>query len=184
MHGDLVSANFCQIHQIQTTEMEKKPLETAIKGSKSQMTQKATLNLNIQGFQLTRTFYVANIRQDIIFGEPILRFLQAEINVANNTCSIQPPGKNRFQLQMLNKSNPGTIYSAALYCPPTAETESENDSLSESETEIRPHDNYDSTTKSTKNPREELKKEIDQMGNINKDKALKQQLKTYRMHYM
>ena len=46
-NGDLISNRFCQLYNIPTKDMEKKLLETAVLGSKSMMTQKAEVELNI-----------------------------------------------------------------------------------------------------------------------------------------
>ena len=47
INADLISANFCFLNKIPTEEMDAKPLKTAIKGSRSTMTKKANVELNI-----------------------------------------------------------------------------------------------------------------------------------------
>ena len=54
INGDLISANCCFLNQIPTEDMDAKPLETAIKGSRSTMTKKATVELNMQGNKISR----------------------------------------------------------------------------------------------------------------------------------
>ena len=47
--ADLISAQFCHLHNISTEEMPPKSLFTAIKGSKSTITKKATMEVDVQG---------------------------------------------------------------------------------------------------------------------------------------
>src|SRR5438105_2053607 len=70
-NGNLISNRFCQLYNIHTTEMERKPLETAVLGSKSVMIHKADLDLDIQGYKAKIRFYVGNLKSwDAISGEP------------------------------------------------------------------------------------------------------------------
>ena len=46
--GDLISNNFCRLFKLPLTQMEKKLLETAIQGSKSPVTNKTIVLINIQ----------------------------------------------------------------------------------------------------------------------------------------
>ena len=81
--------------------MDAKPLETAIKGSRSTMTQKATVGLNIQGNEIRRTLYFSHLRDcDDMLGEPYLATRNVIMDVKNNKVSIQPTGKPREQLPM------------------------------------------------------------------------------------
>jgi len=72
--GDLISNNFCTQFKLPLTQMEKKPLETAIQGSRSPMTNKRTVVINVQGYEEERTFYAGNLRNwDAILGEPDIK---------------------------------------------------------------------------------------------------------------
>jgi len=106
--------------------MEKKPLETAIQGSRSPMIKKTTLLINVQGYEEERTFYAANLRNwDAILGEPALRKLKAIMNIHDNMISIQPPGIVRYNLIMLQKTVNDSIRSTAIWMKPTCGTASE-----------------------------------------------------------
>jgi len=71
--GDLMSNNFYTIFKLPLTQIEKKPLETAIQGSRSPMTNKTTVLINVLGYEEERMFYAANFRNwDAILGEPAL----------------------------------------------------------------------------------------------------------------
>ena len=106
INSDLISANFCFLNKIPTEDMDAKPLETAIKGSRSTMTKKANVELNIQGNKISRVFYVSNLRDwDAILGQPFLATLNVIMDVKNNKVSIQPIGKPRQQLYMLQKQS-------------------------------------------------------------------------------
>ena len=58
---DLISAQFCDLHNIRTEEMPRKSLFTAIQGCKSTMTKKATMEVDVQGHKEIRTFLVSNL---------------------------------------------------------------------------------------------------------------------------
>ena len=76
--------------------MDPKPLKTAINGSRSTMIKKATVEINIQGNEISRAFYVSNpIDWDAIFGQPFLATLNVIMDVKNNKVAIQPTGKLR-----------------------------------------------------------------------------------------
>ena len=106
INGELISANFCFLHKIPTKDMDAKPLETAIKGSRSTMTKKTTVELNRQGNKISRTFYVSNLSDwHAILGQPVLSTLNVIVDVKNNKVSMQPTGKPRQQLYMLQKQS-------------------------------------------------------------------------------
>ena len=70
------------------------------------MTKKATDELNIQANEISRTFYVSNlIDWDAILGQPSLATLNVIMDVKNNEVSIQPTGKPRHQLDILQKQS-------------------------------------------------------------------------------
>jgi len=106
--GDLISNNFCILFKLPLTQMEKKPLETAIQGSRSPMTNKTTVLINVQGYEKERTFYAANLRNwDAILVEPALKKLKVIMNIHHNMISIQPPGMGRYNLIMEQKTGNG-----------------------------------------------------------------------------
>ena len=95
--------------------MEKKPLESAIQGSRSPMINKTILLINVQGYEEERTFYAANLRNwDAVLGEPGLKKLEAIMNIHDNMISIQPPGMARDDLIMLQKTGNDSIRSVAM----------------------------------------------------------------------
>jgi len=123
--GDLIFNNFCTLFKLPLTQMEKKPLETAIQGSRSPMTNKTTVLINMQGYEEERTFYTGNLRNwDAILDEPALKKLKAIINIHDNMISIQLPGMTRYDLIMLQKTGNDSIRSAAMWMQPTCETAS------------------------------------------------------------
>src|SRR5437879_10834333 len=109
--------------------MQRKPLETAVQGSKSMMTQKAELDLNIQGYKVKIHFYVANLKTwDVILGEPALTELDAIMDIRHNTTSIKPKHQPRIELQMMQRSGDiDRIISAGLWMQPTAETDNDSE---------------------------------------------------------
>jgi len=63
MHGNLISNQFCNIYKIPTEKTDQKILGTAIKGSKSYISAKATVEVDLQGHKENITFYVANLNK-------------------------------------------------------------------------------------------------------------------------
>ena len=117
--------------------MEKKPLETAIQGSRLPMTNKTTVLINVQVYEEERTFYAANLRNwDAILGEPALKKLKAIMNIHDNMIRIQPPGMARYDLIMLQKTGNDSIRSAAMWMQPTCETASESSGHPHSDAEF------------------------------------------------
>jgi len=113
--GHLISNNFCTLFKLPLTQMEKKPLEIAIQGSKSPITNKTTVFINIQGYEEERTFYAATLRNwDAILGEPGLKKLKALMNIHNNMISIQRPGIGRYNLIITQKTGNDSIRSAGM----------------------------------------------------------------------
>src|SRR5437016_4435529 len=104
-NGNLISNRFCQLYNIPTTEMQRKPLETAVQGSKSMMTHKADLDLDIQGYKVKIPFYAANLKSwDVILGEPALTELDAIMDIKHNATSIKPKHQPRMELLMMKRS--------------------------------------------------------------------------------
>jgi len=134
--GDLISNNFCTLFKLPLIQMEKKPLETAIQGSRSPMTNKTTVLINIQGLEEERTCYAANFRNwDAILGEPALKKLKAIMNIHDNMTSIQPPGMARYDLIMLQKAGSDAVRSAAMWMQPTYESASKSSAHPHSDAE-------------------------------------------------
>ena len=87
------------IHKIPTKEIEKKSLNTAIKGSKGTINKSCKINLNWLGYTEIRTFYVAHLSGwDLILGEPALTSINAVISAGKSPVTIQPAGMERFTL--------------------------------------------------------------------------------------
>jgi hypothetical protein len=98
---DLLSNNFCTLFKLPLTEMEKKPLETAIQGSKSPVINKTTVLMNLPGYEAERSYYVTNLRNwDGISEELALKKLKAIINVHDHMIYIQPAGMSRYDIIM------------------------------------------------------------------------------------
>ena len=117
INGHFISANFFVLNKIPTEDMDAKPLETAIKGRRSTMTKKATVELNIQENQSRRTLYVSNLRdRDAILGQPFLATLNVILDMKHNMVSIQPTGKPRKQLYILPlQSNAVSTAACSIY---------------------------------------------------------------------
>ena len=92
MYVDLISDTYCTIYKLPLQEIKGDlPLTTAIKGSRSLINYKATVNLDIQGFKIERTLYVCHLQDwDIILGEPALTALRAIMEIVDNRVSIKP----------------------------------------------------------------------------------------------
>ena len=94
--------------------MPPKSLFTAIKGSKSTMTNKATIEADVQGRMEITTFIVSNLMdRDAIIGHLMLYHLNKVMNVKDNRVSIQPKGKMRYDLNMLDRVTDTLVMQAA-----------------------------------------------------------------------
>jgi hypothetical protein len=97
--GDLINSQFVYLYQIPTKTIEKKSLNTAIKGSKGTIDKTCEIKLNWNGYEETRTFYVAHLSSwDLILGQPALESVKAIIPAGQNPVTIQPDGMQRFAL--------------------------------------------------------------------------------------
>ena len=68
------------------------------------MTENVTIELNIERNEMSRIFYVSNLRDwDPILGQTSLATLNVIMDAKNNKVSIQPTGKPRLQLHMEQK---------------------------------------------------------------------------------
>ena len=87
--GNLISPQFCHLHNIPAVEMPPKSLLTATKGSKSTMTKKATIEVDVQAHKEIRILLIRNlIDWDAIIGHPMLPHLNTVMNVKDNRVSI------------------------------------------------------------------------------------------------
>ena len=60
--------------------------------------------MDVQGHREISTFLVSNLMYwDVIIGHPMLHHLNTVMNVKDNTVSIQPIGKMRYDLNMLDR---------------------------------------------------------------------------------
>jgi len=128
MNGDLISDTYCAVYKIPLQEIKGGlPLSTAIKGSRSTINHKATVNLDIQGYKIERTLYVCHLQDsDIILGKPALSALRAIMEIADNKVSIKPRhDQQRIYIDMVTKppTKQPIISSAANYLPPTVESD-------------------------------------------------------------
>src|SRR5438105_13165543 len=104
--------------------MQRKPLETAVQGSKSMMTHKAELDLDIQGYKVKIPFYVANLKSwNIILGEPALTELDAIMHIKQSATFIKLKDQSRMELKIMQRlGDSDRVISAAQWIQPTAET--------------------------------------------------------------
>jgi len=63
IHGNLISNQFCDMYKIPTEKTDQKILGTAIKGSKSYISTKATVEVDLQEHKENITFYMANLNE-------------------------------------------------------------------------------------------------------------------------
>src|SRR5437868_4470289 len=126
-NGNLISNRFCQLYNIPTTEMQRKPLETAVQGSKSIMTYKVDLDLDIQGYKVKIPFYIANKKSwDVILAEPALTELDAITDIRQNATSIKLKHQTRMELKMMQRSGDiDRVTSAAQRMQLTGETDND-----------------------------------------------------------
>ena len=112
--ADLILAQFCHLHNIPIEEMPPKSLFTAIKGSKSTITKKATIEVDVQGQKEIWTFLVSNLMDwDAIIDHPMLNHLNTVMNVKDNRVSIQLNGQMRYDLNILDRVTETPVMQAA-----------------------------------------------------------------------
>ena len=104
IHGNLMSANVCFRHQIPTEDMDVKSLTIAIKGRRSTITKKSTVELIIQGNKISGILYVPNLREwDTILVRAFFAAGNMIIDFRKQKVSIQAVWKRRTYLDMLWK---------------------------------------------------------------------------------
>ena len=78
------------------------------------MTNKATIEVVVQGLEEIRTFLVSNLMDwDAIIGHPMLYHLNTGMSVNDNRVSIQLTGKLRYDLNMLDRVTETRVLQAA-----------------------------------------------------------------------
>jgi len=116
--GDLISAQFVHLYGLPTYGIDKKSLNTAIKGSKGVIEKACDVRMDYGGYTKTRKLYVTHLAGwDMILGKPALTDLNALIPVGPKPVTIQPEGMARFALKEWRKAGlaMGQVTSAALF---------------------------------------------------------------------
>ena len=94
--------------------MPHKSLVTVIKGSKSTITKKASIEVDVQGHKGIRTCLDSNLKDwDAIMIHTMWHHLNTGMNVKDNRVSIQPRGKMRCDLHMLDRVTETPVMQAA-----------------------------------------------------------------------
>ena len=90
--ASLISSTYASTHNLPTIPFhDGVDVNLALQGSKGRSTHYVTVNLDIGGHIEPVTFCVAALADwDIILGEPLLRILKANIDVAKRTMTITP----------------------------------------------------------------------------------------------
>jgi len=115
---DLINAQFIHLYGLPTYGIDKKSLNTAIKGSKGVIEKACDIQMNYGGYTETRTLYVAYFAGwDMILGKPALTALNTVILARPKSVTIQPEGMARFALKEWRKAGlaTGQVTSAALF---------------------------------------------------------------------
>jgi len=98
-HRDVINAQFVHLYGLPTYGINKKSLNTAIKGSKSLIEKACDVQMDYGGYMETRTLYVAHLSGwDMILGKPALTALNALIPEGPKPVTIQPQGMACFAL--------------------------------------------------------------------------------------
>jgi len=116
--GDLINAQFVHLYGLPTYGIDKKSLNTAIKGSKGVIEKACDVQMDYGGYTETRTLYVAHLAGwDMILGKPALTALNTLIPAGPKPVTIQPDGMACFALKEWRKAGLaiGQVTSAALF---------------------------------------------------------------------
>jgi len=116
--GDLINSQFVHLYCLPTYGIDKKSLNTAIKGSKGVIEKAYDVQMDYGGYTETRTLYVVHLAGwDMILGKPALTALNALIPAGPKPVTIQPDGMARFAFQEWRKAGlpTGQVTSAALF---------------------------------------------------------------------
>ena len=112
--ADLISARFCNPHNIGTEEMTAKSLFTENKGSKSTITKKSSIEVDVQGYKEIRTFLLSNLmHRDAIIGHPMLHHLNTVMRIKDVRVRIHPAGKMRYDFNMHDRVTETPVMQAA-----------------------------------------------------------------------
>jgi len=115
--GDLINAQFMHLYGLPTYGIDKKSLNTAIKGSKRMIFKECDVQMDYGGYTETRTLNVAHLAGwDMILAKPALIALNALIPAGPKPVTIQPAGMAYFALKEWKKAGfaTGQVTSAAL----------------------------------------------------------------------
>jgi len=116
--GDLINAQFVHLYGLPTYGIDKKSLNTAIKGSKGMIEKACDVQMDYGGYTETITLYVAHLAGwDMMLGKPELTALNALILAGPKPVTIQPEGMACFALKEWRKVAlaTGQVTSAALF---------------------------------------------------------------------
>jgi len=116
--GDLINAQSVPLYSLPTYGIDKKSLNTAIKGSKGMIEKACVVQMDYRGYTETRTLYLALLAGwDMNLGKPALTALNALIPAGPKPVTIQPEGMARFALKEWRKAGlaTGQVTSAALF---------------------------------------------------------------------
>ena len=114
---DLINAQFVHLYGLPTYGINKKSLNTTIKGSKGVIDKACHVLMDYGGYTETRTLYVAHpAGWEMILGKPALTVLNDLIPAGPKPVTIQPEGMARFALKVWRKAGAamGQVTSAAL----------------------------------------------------------------------
>jgi len=116
--GDHINAQFAYLYGLPTYGIDKKSLNTVIKGSEGVIESTCDVQMDYGGYTETRTLYVVHLAGwDMILGKPELTALNALIPAGSKPVTIQAEGMVRFALNEWRKAGlaTGQIISAALF---------------------------------------------------------------------
>ena len=106
------------LYGLPTYGIDKKSLNTAIKGSKGVIENACDVQMDYGGYTETRTLYVAHLAGwNMILGNPALTALNALIPAGPKPITIQPEGMAPFALKEWRKAGlaTGQVTSATLF---------------------------------------------------------------------
>jgi len=98
--GDLINAQFVHLYGLPTYGIDKKSLNTMIKGSKSMIEKAWDVQMDYGGYTETRKLYIAHlVGWSMILGKPALTALNALIPAGPKPITIEPEGMARLALK-------------------------------------------------------------------------------------
>jgi len=116
--GDLINTQLVHLYGLPTDGIDKKSLNTAVKGTKSVIEKTCYVQMDYGGYTETRTQYLAYLTGwDMMLGKPVLTALNAFIPEGPKPVTIQPEGMACFALKEWKKAGlaTGQGTSAALF---------------------------------------------------------------------